>query len=82
MLDPRIYNRLEAKVKDVYKEEFESKDTKMSNANVLQLLNELEKSLDDYLLDFYISDKIDEKKVGEEWKEIKKAERQKNMKEK
>ena len=50
----------------------------MSTASVLQLLNELEKSLDTYLVDFYTCDKIDEKEVNDKWKEIKKLERQKN----
>lgn len=54
----------------------------MQSASVLQLLNELEKSLDNYLVEFKVSDKIDEKKVSEEWKDIKKQERQKNQKEK
>ena len=47
----------------------------MSTASVLQLLNELEKSIDTYIVDFYVADKIDEKKVNEEWKDIKKQER-------
>ena len=61
-------------MRELYALEFGS-DGKMSTASVLQLLNELEKSIDGYVVDFFVADKIDEKKVNEEWKDIKKQER-------
>ena len=39
---------------------------KLGNASVLQLLNDLEKDLDKYLLDFKESEKIDANIIAEE----------------
>lgn len=47
----------------------------MGNASVLQLLNDLEKQMDGYLLDFQVSEQIDEKTVLSEQTKIKKEQR-------
>lgn len=44
----------------------------MGNASVIQLLNEVEKLIDGYLLDFQISEQIDRDTVNAESTKIKK----------
>ena len=53
----------------------------MGNASVIQLLNEIEKLIDGYLLDFTISEQIDKDCVQSESTKIKKAQRVQNREE-
>ena len=50
----------------------------MSNASVLQLLNEIEKNIDRYIQEFKVSQEIDDKTVVDEQTKIKKAQRKEN----
>jgi len=60
VLDPYIYSKLDQQVKDLYVLGFAEKaEGKMGNAQVIQLLNEVEKLIDGFLLDFQISESID-----------------------
>lgn len=53
----------------------------MGNASVIQLLNEVEKLIDGYLLDFQISEQIDRDTVNAESTKIKKQQRVQNREE-
>jgi hypothetical protein len=53
----------------------------MGNASVIQLLSEIEKLMDQYLLDFKISEDIDKDTVTAEATRIKKAQRIQNREE-
>jgi hypothetical protein len=53
-------------------------DSKMNNASVLQLLNEIEKHMDRFLQEFNHSEDIDKEIVKEETNKIKKQQRKEN----
>jgi hypothetical protein len=57
VLEPYVYAKIEQQVKELYQLGFAEKaEGKMSNATALQLLNEIEKLIDEYLLDFDVSE--------------------------
>ena len=59
-IDPNSYAIIEKSVKDLYTLcTAERGDAKMGNASVVQLLNEIEKSIDRYLVEFKVSEEID-----------------------
>lgn len=58
-IEPQQYSRIEELVKDLYGLCVADRgDSKMNNASVLQLLNEIEKNVDRYLQEFKHSEKI------------------------
>lgn len=74
--------KVEAQVKELYQIGFADKaEGKMGNASVIQLLNEVEKLIDGYLLDFTISEQIDRDTVNAESTKIKKQQRVQNREE-
>ena len=82
VLDPHIYLKIDQMVKEIYALLQEGgSEGKMSNSSIVSLLNEIEKDIDKYLLDFK---KIEEKLsdiVQAETTRIKKDQRVKNREE-
>lgn len=58
VIDPATYAVLDTAVRDIYSIAY-SKNEKMGNATTLALLNELEKLIDNFLIDFKICEDID-----------------------
>jgi Fe-S cluster biogenesis protein NfuA len=67
VLEPQIYQKIEQQVKDIYALLQEGgSEGKMSNSSIVTLLNEIEKDIDRYLLEF--------KKVEEKFNDVVTAE--------
>ncbi len=82
VLEPQIYQKIEQQVKDIYALLQEGgSEGKMSNSSIVTLLNEIEKDIDRYLLEFK---KVEEKfndVVTAETTKIKKQQRVQNREE-
>lgn len=82
MLDPQIYSKIEQQVKEIYALLQEgAPEGKMTNSSIVSLLNEIEKDIDRYLLEFK---KVEEKfndVVTSETTKIKKQQRVQNREE-
>jgi len=71
VIDAETFEQLDLIVRDLYSVALGSKfETKMGNANTLQLLNEIEKEIDQYIAYFNKQDKQDPVNVQKESKAI------------
>ncbi len=73
VLEPHIYSRIDQQVKDLYALAVDKAEGKMGNANVLQLLNEVEKAVDAYLMEYNVCESINQGQVHQVSKDIKKG---------
>ena len=79
MLEANTYKNVKNLVQDLYATAYQdTAQSKMGNAEVLPLLNEIEKTIDSYLLLFSIAEGVHESTVTDESKRIKKEQRKKN----
>ena len=82
-IDQATYSQVDTVVKEIYQIALADKaeQSKSINGTTLQLLTEVEKQLDQLLLDFHVDESIDTKLFNEEYKQIHKEQRQKNREE-